>query len=60
MVVVELRNHTYCTQEIPVMHRGEELYVDPRSVDTPRSDHAMALGHCQGTIVQMIEGKVLA
>ena len=37
MVVVELRNHTYCTQEIPVMHRGEELYVDPLSLVVQRS-----------------------
>ncbi len=32
MVVVELRNHTVCTQEIPVVHRGEEMYVDPLSL----------------------------
>jgi hypothetical protein len=31
MVVVELRNHTVCTQEIPVIHQGEEMYVDPLS-----------------------------
>jgi hypothetical protein len=37
MVVVELRNHTHCTQEIPVMHRGEELYVDPLSLVIQRS-----------------------
>ncbi len=37
MVVVELRNHTDCTQEIPVMHRGEELYVDPLSLVIQRS-----------------------
>jgi hypothetical protein len=32
MVVVELRNHTVCTQEIPVTHRAEEVYVDPLSL----------------------------
>ncbi|MFN9898220.1 MAG: hypothetical protein ACK55Z_05365, partial [bacterium] len=32
MVVVELRNRTVCTQEIPVIHRGEEVYVDPLSL----------------------------
>jgi hypothetical protein len=32
MVVVELRNHTACTQEIPVIHQGEEMYVDPLSL----------------------------
>jgi hypothetical protein len=32
LVVVELRNHTVCTQEIPVVHRGEEMYVDPLSL----------------------------
>jgi hypothetical protein len=37
MVVVELRNHTYCTQEIPVTHQGEELYVDPLSLVIQRS-----------------------
>jgi hypothetical protein len=37
MVVVELRNHTHCTQEIPVTHRGEELYVDPLSLVIQRS-----------------------
>jgi len=37
MVVVELRNHTVCTQEIPVIHRGEEVYVDPLSLVIRRS-----------------------
>jgi hypothetical protein len=37
MVVVELRNHTVCTQEIPVVHRGEEVYVDPLSLVIRRS-----------------------
>ena len=37
MVVVELRNHTICTQEIPVIHRGEEVYVDPLSLVIRRS-----------------------
>jgi len=37
MVVVELRNHTVCTQEIPVVHRGEEMYVDPLSLVVRRS-----------------------
>jgi hypothetical protein len=37
MVVVELRNHTVCTQEIPVVHRGEEMYVDPLSLVIRRS-----------------------
>jgi hypothetical protein len=32
MVVVELRNHTMCSQEIPVMHRGRDAYVDPLSL----------------------------
>jgi hypothetical protein len=32
MVVVELRNHTTCTQEIPVTYRGKEMYVDPFSL----------------------------
>jgi hypothetical protein len=41
MVVVELRNHTHCTQEIPVMHRGEELYVDPLSLVVQRSATAV-------------------
>jgi len=29
MVVVEIRNQTICTQEIPVMFRGEQMYVEP-------------------------------
>ena len=37
MVVVELRNHTACTQEIPVIHQGEEMYVDPLSLVIRRS-----------------------
>jgi hypothetical protein len=37
MVVVELRNHTVCTQEIPVIHQGEEMYVDPLSLVIRRS-----------------------
>jgi hypothetical protein len=37
MVVVELRNHTACTQEIPVIHQGEEVYVDPLSLVIRRS-----------------------
>ncbi len=32
MVVVELRNHTACTQEIPVIHQGREVYVEPLSL----------------------------
>ncbi len=37
MVVVELRNQTVCTQEIPVTFRGEEMYVDPFSLVLQRS-----------------------
>jgi hypothetical protein len=37
MVVVELRNHTTCTQEIPVTHRGRDAYVDPLSLVIQRS-----------------------
>jgi hypothetical protein len=37
MVVVELRNHTACTQEIPVIHQGKEMYVDPLSLVIRRS-----------------------
>ena len=37
MVVVELRNHTACTQEIPVVHQGKEVYVDPLSLVIQRS-----------------------
>jgi hypothetical protein len=29
MVVVEVRNQTICTQEMPVMFRGEQMYVEP-------------------------------
>ncbi len=32
MVVVELRNHTTCTQEIPVTYRGRDAYVEPLSL----------------------------
>jgi hypothetical protein len=32
MVVVELRNQTTCTQEIPVTYQGKEMYVDPFSL----------------------------
>ncbi len=37
MVVVELRNNTVCPQEIPVIHQGEEMYVDPLSLVNRRS-----------------------
>jgi hypothetical protein len=37
MVVVELRNHTTCTQEIPVTHQGREVYVEPLSLVIRRS-----------------------
>jgi hypothetical protein len=37
MVVVELRNHTKCTQEIPVTHQGREVYVEPLSLVIRRS-----------------------
>jgi hypothetical protein len=37
MVVVELRNQTVCTQEIPVTFRGEEMYVDPFRLVLQRS-----------------------
>jgi hypothetical protein len=37
MVVVELRNHIACTQEIPVVHQGKEVYVDPLSLVIQRS-----------------------
>jgi hypothetical protein len=37
MVVVELRNHTTCTQEIPVTHRGKDMYVEPLSLVIQRS-----------------------
>jgi hypothetical protein len=32
MVVVELRNHSTCTQEIPVTHQGRDVYVEPLSL----------------------------
>ncbi len=32
MVVVELRNHTTCTQEIPVTYQGRTAYVEPLSL----------------------------
>ncbi len=37
MVVVELRNHTTCTQEIPVTYRGRDAYVEPLSLVVQRS-----------------------
>jgi len=37
MVVVELRNHSTCTQEIPVTHRGRDMYVEPLSLVIQRS-----------------------
>ena len=37
MVVVELRNHTTCTQEIPVTYRGRDAYVEPLSLVIQRS-----------------------
>ncbi len=37
MVVVELRNHTTCTQEIPVTYRGRDAYVEPLSMVIQRS-----------------------
>ncbi len=37
MVVVELRNHTPCTQEIPVTYQGKEVYVEPLSLVVQRS-----------------------
>jgi hypothetical protein len=37
MVVVEFRNHTTCTQEIPVTHRGKDVYVEPLSLVIQRS-----------------------
>jgi hypothetical protein len=37
IVVVELRNHTTCTQEIPVTHQGREVYVEPLSLVIRRS-----------------------
>jgi hypothetical protein len=32
MVLVEIRNQTICTQEIPVTFRGEKMYVEPFSL----------------------------
>jgi hypothetical protein len=37
MVVVELRNHTTCTQEIPVTYQGKDAYVEPLSLVVQRS-----------------------
>jgi hypothetical protein len=37
MVMVELRNHTTCTQEIPVTYRGRDAYVEPLSLVVQRS-----------------------
>ncbi len=37
MVVVELRDQTTCTQEIPVTYQGKEMYVDPFSLVIQRS-----------------------
>jgi hypothetical protein len=37
MVVVELRNHTTCTQEIPVTYWGRDAYVEPLSLVIQRS-----------------------
>jgi hypothetical protein len=37
MVVVELRNHTMCTQEIPVTYQGKDAYVEPLSLVVQRS-----------------------
>ncbi len=37
MVVVELRNHTTCTQEIPVTYQGKEVCVEPLSLVVQRS-----------------------
>jgi hypothetical protein len=38
MVVVELRNHTTCKQEIPVTHQGREMYGTTESGDPAVSD----------------------
>ncbi len=38
MVVVELRNHTTCTQEIPVTYQGKDVYVEPLSLVVQRSE----------------------
>ncbi len=32
MIIVEVRNQTVCTQEIPVTFKGEEAYVEPLSL----------------------------
>ncbi len=37
MVVVELRNHTTCIQEIPVTYQGKEVSVEPLSLVVQRS-----------------------
>ncbi len=37
MVMVELRNHTTCTQEIPVTYQGKNAYVEPLSLVVQRS-----------------------
>jgi hypothetical protein len=37
MVVVELRNHTTCTHEIPVTYQGKDAYVEPLSLVVQRS-----------------------
>ncbi len=37
MVVVELRNHTTCTQEIPVTHQGRNVFVEPLSLVIQKS-----------------------
>jgi hypothetical protein len=35
--MVELRNHTTCTQEIPVTYQGKEMYVERLSLVVQRS-----------------------
>jgi hypothetical protein len=37
MVVVELRNHTTCVQEIPVTHQERDVYVEPLSLVIQKS-----------------------
>ncbi len=37
MVVVELRNHTTYTQEIPVTYQGKDVFVEPLSLVVQRS-----------------------
>jgi hypothetical protein len=37
MVVVDLRNHTTCTQEIPVTYQGRDAYVEPLSLVVQKS-----------------------